>query len=132
MEKKDSIFKGMFRKADLILIAFLILLGFLSLAVLKRTSDSGDVVARITVSGMDYGRYSLSESRTIVIETEFGKNILQIEDGCIFMLESDCPNHDCERFGRIRSQGQMIVCIPHRVVVTLEGGAMPEVDLVLY
>ena len=39
------------------------------------------------------------------------------------MTTSDCPTQECVHTGKITRSGQSIVCLPARVIVTLEGGA---------
>lgn len=39
----------------------------------------------------------------------------------VCVAESDCPTQDCVRTGVITRAGQSIVCLPGRIVVTLEG-----------
>ncbi len=39
----------------------------------------------------------------------------------VCVTESDCPTLDCVRTGVISRAGQSIVCLPGRIVVTLEG-----------
>ena len=79
----------------------------------------------VTVDGQIYGTYDLSVDRTVRIETPGGYNLLQIEDGRVWIAEADCPNHDCVEKGAISRTGQIILCLPHKLSVTLtnaEGG----------
>lgn len=39
---------------------------------------------------------------------------------------ADCPTQDCVRTGLITQSGQSIVCLPARIIVRLEGGAMED------
>lgn len=41
------------------------------------------------------------------------------------VLDSDCPTQDCVHTGVITHSGQSIVCLPARIVIRLEGGAIP-------
>ena len=47
----------------------------------------------------------------------------------IAVAVSDCPTRDCVRTGAISKAGQAIVCLPGRIVVTVEGVAA-DYDLV--
>ena len=38
---------------------------------------------------------------------------------------SDCPTQDCVHTGVVTCGGQSIVCLPARIVVRMEGGAVP-------
>ena len=50
-----------------------------------------------------------------------GANVIRIKDGQAYMIHSDCPDHTCERTGKIRYVGQTIVCLPNKVTVTIIG-----------
>ena len=48
------------------------------------------------------------------------------------MVSADCPGGDCLRAGEIRKNGEMIVCVPHRLVIRLVSSQRPETDAVSY
>ena len=50
-----------------------------------------------------------------------GLNRLVIQDGAAWISEANCPNHDCVKKGKIHEHGEMLVCIPHRLTVTIIG-----------
>lgn len=50
-----------------------------------------------------------------------GTNHLVIKDGEAWISEADCPNHDCVKKGKISRNGEMLVCIPHRLTVSILG-----------
>ncbi|MFQ5575270.1 MAG: NusG domain II-containing protein [Terriglobia bacterium] len=47
---------------------------------------------------------------------------VQIEDGRARVVSSTCPRNICVNEGWIDSPGEVIVCLPHRLVVRIEGG----------
>ena len=57
-----------------------------------------------------------------------GTNTLVIEDRAAWMEDALCPDHICVDMGKIRYSGQSIVCLPNRVVVSIEG-VSGEADL---
>ena len=120
MEHRPSFF----RKADIFLAVALLILGFGSLALLKSGQTDGSFV-RVTVDGSTYGTYALSGERTVQIDTAYGSNTLRIEGGRVRMEAADCPNRDCVEKGAISKTGQVILCLPHKLSVTIvdeEGG----------
>ena len=123
MDHKPSFFK----KADIFLAIALLLLGFGSLALLKNSQKDG-AFARVTVDGSVYGTYRLDEEQTVEIETAYGRNVLRIEGGRVRMEEADCPNKDCVEKGAIAKTGQVILCLPHKLSVTVvnEGEEAPD------
>ena len=44
------------------------------------------------------------------------------------MAEASCPDQLCVHQPAIRYHGQTIVCLPHRVSVTIEGGEEAPLD----
>lgn len=84
-------------------------------------SDKNPVQYEVTVktAGDLYGVYPLNENQEIEIVTEYGTNLLRIKDGTAMIAESDCKNQICVNTGAINTQGQMIVCLPHRLSVEI-------------
>lgn len=76
----------------------------------------------IRIDGEVQGTYSLSEDRTIPIETEYGKNVVVISGGQAYMKEADCPDHYCIEQGKIDQENETIVCLPHKLVVEVVSG----------
>lgn len=50
---------------------------------------------------------------------------LQVWDGAVAFLDSQCPDHVCEAFGWLSEPGQWASCVPAGVMVTVEP-AQPE------
>lgn len=47
---------------------------------------------------------------------------LELSREGVRVLETACPGEDCLRTGMIARAGRQIICLPNRLVVTLEGG----------
>ena len=45
---------------------------------------------------------------------------LQVRDGTIAFVNSPCPDHLCEGFGRLSQEGDWAACMPAQVSVTVE------------
>ncbi len=58
-----------------------------------------------------------------VIETEEGVNTLLVEPDGARVLSADCHSQVCVRTGKITSPGQVIACLPHRLIIKLAGDA---------
>ena len=116
------------RRWDLILIASLLALALLvGVLWLCLTARGGTV--RVTVDGALVGSYPLECDRTEHVEIPGGGyNVVTIEGGSVRVSDADCPGHDCMRQGRVSRAGRSIICLPHRLLVTVERGR-PEVDI---
>lgn len=115
-------------KSDLILIgtllAVLVLVG-LALWLLR---GEGDMVV-VKVDGSTYGTYALNIDRTVEIRTgEGGKelNLLVIKDGKAHVETATCPDGICAAHRPIFRQGESIICLPHKVVITVVKAEIPD------
>lgn len=112
---------------DVILIAVLVLLGGALAVFLRLTRQDGGSVS-VQVDGERLMELSLSEDTRIVLGSGEHTNTLVIENGAARVVEADCPDRICVNQGAVRYEGESIVCLPHKLVVTVEGGASNDVD----
>ena len=114
-------------KLDIIIIsavvALAILFVFLSVALRK----PGNTLV-VEIDGAFAGEYSLSENGVFTLNG--GTNVLVVENGEAYLSFSDCPDHTCEKTGKIRYVGQSIICLPNRLSITVRGDSDGGVDLV--
>ena len=118
-----------FRKADIFLFVFLIGLGAAGVALVYAEDAQAGTVS-ILVDGELYRSCPLGADETVEVTTGYGSNTVVIENGEVYVTDSDCPGHDCERFGRISAVRQMIMCVPHHLCVVIDGES--ELDAVVY
>lgn len=106
------------RKADLLLLAAALVFGAVLAAVLLLRSPGGTVQVR--VAGAITAGYPLDRDASYTITgANGGTNLLVIEDGAARIEEASCPDGVCVHTGRIRRNGQSIVCLPNQVVVEI-------------
>ncbi len=66
-------------------------------------------------------RLSLSEDCEVLAGTpETGYNRIVVAEGKVYVSEADCMDQICVRKGKIHASGDTIVCLPHRLVITVE------------
>ena len=112
-----------------VLIAFSVLsVLFTNIIFAKKAAD--EVI--IEINGAEYGRYPLYEKNVKILDvkTEFGYNKIEILNGKVCISDTDCPDRLEVKSGFIDSAGEMLVCLPNRVVVRLSGEK--DVDKVAY
>ena len=68
-----------------------------------------------TISLSADGRYDLDGNGGITAH-------LVVEDNSIRFVESECPDHRCEGFGRLSREGDWAACLPAGISVVIEGG----------
>ncbi len=124
MQHKNSIIRN-----DIFLILVLLLLSAAGFTILLFTRHAGKNV-EVFVDGQMLYSYSLSDTVNEVINTKWGENHLVIEEGKVFILEADCPDKLCVRQKEIDKNGESIVCLPHKLVVSVTGGEEREIDAI--
>lgn len=110
------------RRNDGIFIAVLLVLVSLGGAAFYFLRAPGDTVT-VTVDKKLYGTYSLDTDTTVEIRTAEGEtayNRLVIRDGKAYVEEANCPDGICAAHKPISREGESIVCLPHRVVITVQ------------
>ena len=112
---------------DAILVAVLLVLGGALALFLFVTRQAGGYVS-VQMDGEVVMELPLSEDARIVLGEGEHTNILVIENGTAQMVEASCPDQICVNQGAVQYAGESIVCLPHRLVVTVEGGQMNDVD----
>lgn len=114
-------------RADVIVIAAILLLSLLLVLIMTLTKKPG-AVAVVEIDGVVAGEYPLDVAGTFPLNG--GTNVLVIQDGNAYLNYSNCPDHTCEKTGKIRYVGQTIICLPNRLSITIRGEASDGVDLV--
>lgn len=111
------------KKSDIILaIALIILSVIVAAAARYRNNDTHAKYIRIETEEGLYGTYPLSEDMQISVMAGEGYNIIEISGGRVRMAQADCSDHYCERMGWISDNGQTIICLPHRLIISIYGG----------
>ena len=116
---------------DIIFIVALLLIAAFGALYLFVFRDGGNTV-KVTVDGKTYGVYSLNENITEDIHTGNGNlNRLIIRDGKAYMKTATCPDGICVSHKPIFRDGESIVCLPNKVVVTVTTTDTDSPDVVI-
>ena len=116
------------KKADFILIGAVLCVAGVLLLFLYGHSHTGAYVT-VEVDGQVAETLPLDEDTEYLIESEHGTNTLIIEGGAARMSAADCPDKICVRHKKISQSGESIICLPHKVIVTVVSDREREVDL---
>lgn len=119
------------RKADIVLLCVLLLAaaGSAAFFAVRLSAPTGEVV--ITLDGEIYGTYDLAEDQEIEISGDGFHNAVQIRDRTVIMKSSDCHNQVCVEHAPISHNGESIICLPHKLVVSIQGGKEAEIDAIV-
>ena len=112
---------------DLLLVAVLLLLGGALALFLWLTRQAGGTVT-VQIDGEVVLELPLDKDTELVLGEGEHTNTLVIQGGTAQVVAASCPDQICVRQGAVRYAGESIVCLPHRLVVTVEGGPPPDID----
>lgn len=96
-------------------------------------SDAGDAAAALyaVIQNSDgfYQVLSLGEDATVTVTGSLGTNIIEVANGRVRCLESDCSNQTCVKQGWVSGRGQTVVCLPHKLIVQVVADPADAVPL---
>ncbi len=108
------------KKTDFIVIAVFLAAAGVLWGVLNLNQKSGKT-ADIYVKGEYYTTLPLDKN-TVYSPAEVPNVKIEIKDGKVGFIESDCPDKVCINTGFLHTAGQTAVCLPNAVSVTVRGG----------
>jgi len=150
--------KKVITKADIVLAIILLIIGIGSPFLIAKTpAENAKVI--ITINGEDVKNLDLNQDETIYFITKddyayltddyllitkeeaqftgmnweaYVSNEIVVENGKVCVKEATCSGQDCVKTGSISKEGQVIACLPHKLMVTIsnpeESG---DVDVVI-
>ena len=102
---------------DRILIAGIIVSAILLTIIFLLKGSSVGTTVVVSVDGEEYGRYSLLKEQVVqIVDT----NTLVIHNHEADMLFAECPDQICVKHTPISDTDENIICLPNKVVVTIE------------
>ena len=106
------------KKNDWILIVLVAAVAgfFLVFQFLKPVQGTMEV--EISIDGELYGRYNLEEEQKIEIHDT---NLVEISEGTVKMIWASCPDQLCVHHKKISKDGESIICLPNKIVVSVTG-----------
>ncbi|PIV55626.1 hypothetical protein COY52_08645 [Candidatus Desantisbacteria bacterium CG_4_10_14_0_8_um_filter_48_22] len=106
-------------------------ISFFSVASLFTLSSHMGMAERAIVSqnGARIAEISLKEDGVKDLPVTTGKMKYEVRQGRVRILESDCPRKMCMHQNWIGGTGQVIVCLPNKVIMEIEGGTNTRYDI---
>lgn len=122
------------KKGDWIIIFLAIFLaggGFLLSGILGSGDQGQNAYAVVTLQGEEVLRRPLmQEIETYEIQGDLGTNTVEIGSGWVRVSSADCRDQLCVRQGKAQRPNQPIICLPHQMVIRIEGQQGGGVDAV--
>lgn len=109
------------KKNDLVLIAAVLIIAaaiFITIIIYRQQNNEA-LYASIVVGTSEVCRIPLNQDAYKTIETEDGVNIIVVNNGECFVESADCYNQICVNSRSISNMGESIVCMPHKLAVTI-------------
>ena len=122
--------KNLLTKADILLILILLLLS--EVPLLLTSPEPTNRFAEIKVNGTITNHVILTGHRgttTYEITTPTGHNTILVQDATIAVIDTDCPDAICKQTGVISKPGEIIACLPHKLIIEIKGGT-PTDDII--
>jgi len=115
------------KKGDIVAFAALLGVAALIFCALYFLAPKGNTV-KIEVASQTVATLSLEEDTVYNVEIG-GKttNTVEIKDGKVSVMYADCPDKICVNHRAISKSGESIICLPNKVVISIEG-EKTEVD----
>jgi len=125
------------RKFDFIIISVVLLIAVGAFFFINRQM-SGRARVSVVSEGVEIQSVALPDTpMEITLENRHGRNTLRLTRYGAEVICASCPTQICVRTGKITNSRQMIVCLPHYLVITLSsfngednGGEHDSVDAV--
>lgn len=104
--------------------AFLVFLGY------RFLYGKEGAYVQVEIDGTVHARYPLYEDRNVRLEYEGyeGFNELSIQGGKVSVLSADCPDGLCVKQREVSRTGESIICLPHKLAITITGSEEAEYD----
>ncbi len=125
------------KRFDIIIVVLIIAIAAGSLGILRMNSNKkyqekyvevyvdGELIKTIVFD-------STNNTEPFTVQTSHGINVIGIENGMVQITEADCRDQICIKDGPISEPGEMLVCLPHKVVVEVKGKGEEKVDELSY
>lgn len=105
-------------KKDLLLITVILAISAAGFTVNNYINQKPAIHLEISVDGQVIRTLPLKQNADLMIEGVNGEfNHLVIQNETAWVDDTSCPDKICIHQGKIQLTGQMIVCLPNRVII---------------
>lgn len=111
-------------KIAAIIVLCLIVISSIGVFAYKRYVSGSSRIAVIEQNGkviktIDLKKVESKSEITIPYNDHYNK--IELEPGKIRFIDADCPDKVCVKTGWISEPGQTAVCLPHKLMIKIEG-----------
>lgn len=121
----------MLSKKDIFILCLLFLGGVLLTAAIYLPNKKAGNEVSVSVDGKVSATYSLDKNATIRLTPSTDhENVMKIKNGFVSIIEANCKDKLCVHHHSIRAKGESIVCLPHKLSVTITESDLSKPDAV--
>jgi len=125
------------KKWDVIIIISLIIISFIPETVVFITTYNkyNSFYVEVYSQGKLYKKLPLKKDAptiTLTVTNELGANVIEINKGRVKIIDADCLGNVCVKTHGITKPGEVIICLPHKLVVKIIGEGKQETDEVSF
>ena len=114
---------------DRVLFFILLGIGLLSILSLRLLFAPGRI-ASVFISNRLIKKISLGVAETHHLLGVVGAIELRVAQNGVRVIHSECSEKICMKQGAISNKGQIIVCVPNQMIITIDGEAGHSLDAV--
>lgn len=115
MEKK--------KRNTIILLAAILVIAAGGVLLQQTVLKKPGAYAIVQMDGEEIARLDLAKDTVLTVGN--GKkdyNIVEVKDGSVSVTAADCADLICVHTGKVQNQGDVIACLPHKLIVYIERG----------
>ena len=105
------------RKTDIIIITIIILVAIISYFFISAFFKDEGTKVQVFQNNKLVKEFPINKDKTYEIKDKDKINIVTVRSGKVFMKDANCPDKLCVKQGSISSNGESIICLPHKVIV---------------
>ncbi len=76
-------------------------------------------------------RISLDQDQILPVMGKMDTSLIYVQSGSVWIAEAPCPFQQCVETGKKSQSGEIIVCVPNRIFIQIEGKTQtPHLDAV--
>ncbi len=110
----------------LIILFLIICIGFL---IQKYYFGKSGTSAIIEQNGETVAELDLNKDTELFLnDGNGGSNTITVYNGQISVTEANCPDLVCVRTGAISETGEVIACLPHKLIITISSDQTNSLD----
>ncbi|MCE5250632.1 NusG domain II-containing protein [bacterium] len=110
-----------YTRGDAILVCIVSLAAILSIAAVEFFPGGGKHVV-VEADGRKVLELSLDKNVTTKVSGPLGETTVCVENGTVRITDSPCPHGYCKHMGYISHRGEILVCAPNHIIVSIRGG----------